>query len=147
MPNDAWNVLLQKRIPSDPLAGREVMEELLRQLDKIDWLAEELFGVHLAVEEALVNAIKHGNREDVSKLVYFVCRVSSERLRIEIEDEGPGFNPHDVPDPTDDDNLEVPSGRGIMLMKSFMTTVEYNERGNQVVMEKFRVVANTDGRA
>lgn len=143
MPDDALNVLLETRIPSDPLAGREVMEELLAQLDKIEWLADELFGIHLAVEEALVNAIRHGNGEDLEKFVNVVCRVSPQRLRIEIEDEGSGFDPGEVPDPTEEDNLEVPSGRGIMLMKSFMTTVEYNQRGNQVVMEKFRVVGTS----
>ena len=63
---------------------------------------------------------------------------SSELLRIEIEDEGAGFNPLDVPDPTAEENLELPSGRGLMLMKNFMSNVEYNSLGNRVTMEKKR---------
>ena len=59
-------------------------------------------------------------------------------VRIVIEDEGPGFDPTDVPDPTDDDNLDKPSGRGLMLMRAFMTVIEYNEKGNRVLLEKAR---------
>jgi serine/threonine-protein kinase RsbW len=55
-----------------------------------------------------------------------------------IEDEGPGFAPTDVPDPTAEENLEKPGGRGIMLMKAFMTRVEYNQKGNRVRLEKVR---------
>ena len=65
--------------------------------------------------------------------------MSPERLWIQIRDEGAGFNPEEVPDPTDPDHLEIPSGRGIMLMRAFMTRVEYNDLGNCVVMEKQRV--------
>ncbi len=63
-------------------------------------------------------------------------------MRIIIEDEGNGFRPEDVPDPTEDENLEKPCGRGIMLMRAFLSVVEYNERGNRVVLEKNR---NDDG--
>lgn len=131
-------VLLNTSIPSDAFAGRRLMEQLMRQLEEVEWVQDELFGVHLAVEEALVNAIRHGNCEDAQKQVRFSCRLSAERLLIEIEDEGHGFDPGDVPDPTEDENLEIPSGRGIMLMRSFMTRVEYNEAGNRVIMEKSR---------
>ena len=70
-----------------------------------------------------------------------VCHASSfdstaKILQIVIEDEGDGFDPDDVPDPTLEENLELPSGRGLMLMKTFMTTVQYNEKGNRVFMEK-----------
>jgi serine/threonine-protein kinase RsbW len=125
-------------IPSDPAAGKQVLEELLRQLHVRDWLEHDVFGVHLAMEEALVNAIKHGNKQDVNKRVRVACHVSKDKVRIEIADEGPGFKLEDVPDCTDLDRLDVPSGRGIMLMRSFMSSVEYNERGNCVVMEKER---------
>jgi len=59
-------------------------------------------------------------------------------VRVVIEDEGAGFCLQDVPDPTDDENLEKPCGRGIMLMRAFLSVVEYNERGNQVILEKHR---------
>lgn len=139
MATDDWNVLVEKSIPSEALAGREVMDRLLAELEAVEWIQEELFGVHLAVEEALVNAIRHGNGEDINKKVHVCCRLSVDRLLIEIEDEGTGFKPEEVPDCTEDENLEVPSGRGIMLMRSFMTRVEYNDQGNRVLLEKVRL--------
>ena len=98
----------------------------------------DCFGVKLALEEAIVNAIKHGNGMDPDKCVHVHCHVTDERVKIVIEDEGPGFDPGDVPDPTEDENLDKPSGRGLMLMRSFMSRVEYNDKGNCVVMEKVR---------
>ena len=138
MSHEAWKTLVDIHIASDVLEGRRVMEELLVQLEPFDWVQEDLFGVHLAVEEALVNAIRHGNKEDAAKRVQFVCKICEQRLRIEVADEGPGFNPAQVPDPTENDNLEVPSGRGIMLMRNFMHFVQYNDIGNRVVMERHR---------
>lgn len=143
MAKQNWKMLLETTIPSDWVAGRQVMENLLVKLEAIDWIQDELFGIHLAVEEALVNAIRHGNREDVTKQVTFSCQLATDCLRVEITDEGKGFNPDAVPDPTKDENLEVPSGRGVMLMRSFMTHVNYHDCGNRVVMEKTRGVNGT----
>jgi len=136
-------LLLETTIPSDCCAGREVMNRVLGELESVDWIQDELFGVQLAFEEAIVNAIRHGNRQDTAKQVHVRCKLSRDRLRIEIEDEGEGFNPLEVPDPTEEGNLEMPSGRGIMLMRSFMTRVEYNDQGNRVIMEKCRVCHGT----
>jgi serine/threonine-protein kinase RsbW len=65
-----------------------------------------------------------------------------DEMRIEVEDEGSGFDPSAVPDCTLEDRLDVPSGRGVMLMRSFMTSVAFNARGNRVTMEKKRVPAD-----
>ena len=138
MSNECWTWSNQQRIPSNSGAGKQVLDELLRQLEHHDWHEQEVFGVHVAVEEALVNAIKHGNRYDPDKSVRVVSHVSPQRVRIEIEDEGQGFDPDTVPDPTQDENLELPSGRGLMLMRAFMNRVEFNAVGNRVVMEKER---------
>ncbi len=70
-----------------------------------------------------------------------ICTSSAKKIRIQITDQGPGFNPEAVPDCTDDDHLDVPNGRGIMLMRNFMSLVEYNDTGNVVTMEKLRVAA------
>ena len=123
-------------IPSEPGAGRSIVDDVLAQLQQNQWGDHDIFGIHLAVEEALANAIKHGNRLDVSKRVEVNCRISPQLFRIEITDEGPGFNLADVPDPTEPEQLEAPSGRGIMLMRSFMSRVQFNDRGNQVILEK-----------
>lgn len=142
MPDNGWVWSYEKRIASDTSAGREVVNQLLAELERQTWGEHDVFGVHLAVEEALVNAIKHGNRRDPSKHVDVECHMSADRLRIRITDEGDGFDPAEVPDPTDEANLEVPSGRGLMLMRCYMTSVTFNERGNEVVMEKVRSPAN-----
>lgn len=96
----------------------------------------EQFGLRLALEEAIVNALRHGNQMDPSKSVRIACEFSPNCVRIEIEDEGAGYNPADVPDPTTDENLEKPSGRGLMLMRAFVTSVTVVGRGNLVILEK-----------
>jgi serine/threonine-protein kinase RsbW len=65
-----------------------------------------------------------------------ICTISPDLFRIDITDEGDGFDPALVPDCTQEDRLTVPSGRGVMLMRSFMTRIEYNAKGNRVVLEK-----------
>jgi serine/threonine-protein kinase RsbW len=127
-------------IPSNTARGHEVQERILNLLQEREFSAKDLFGVKLALEEAIVNAIKHGNRMDPSKSVRVRCELDDERVQILVEDEGLGFDPSDVPDPTEVENLEKPSGRGLMLMRAFMTTVEYNARGNRVLLEKRRSV-------
>jgi serine/threonine-protein kinase RsbW len=119
---------------------------MLQQLEGQHWGQHDIFGVHLAVEEALVNAIMHGNRLDANKQVRVVCLMWPNRVRIEISDEGRGFSPQAVPDPTCPERLHAPSGRGMMLMKAFMSRVEYNELGNHVVLEKDRAGASGRGR-
>jgi serine/threonine-protein kinase RsbW len=119
-------------------SNRQVTDELLAQLGAHGWPEADVFAVHLAVEEAIVNAIVHGNKLDPTKKVHVACEVSAERVLVSIADEGPGFNPAAVPDCTADDRLEAPGGRGVMLMRSFMTRIEYNPAGNAVVLEKRR---------
>lgn len=125
-------------IPSDTAAGQSVQERIIQLIEAMRYDERDVFGVRLAIEEALVNAIKHGNRMDPSKTVRITCRVALHTIRIEIEDQGEGFQPEEVPDPTADENLERPCGRGIMLMRAFMSSIAYNESGNRVILEKHR---------
>jgi serine/threonine-protein kinase RsbW len=127
-----------ERIPSDTARGREVQEQIVSGMEQRGFPPRDVFGVRLALEEALVNAIKHGNRMDPDKSVQIDWTLSEAGVRIVIEDEGEGFQVADVPDPTDDENLDKPGGRGIMLMRSFMSVVEYNESGNRLILEKRR---------
>ncbi len=125
-------------IPSDTVEGQAVQERIVKLLEDLDYAPRDVFGVRLAVEEALVNAIKHGNGMDPNKSVHIDCRADAAQIRIEVEDEGDGFQLCEVPDPTSDENLEKPCGRGIMLMRAFMSLVEYNNVGNRVVLVKHR---------
>lgn len=125
-------------IPSRPDASRAVQDELLQQMERLQWGEHDVFSVRLAMEEALVNAIKHGNHYDPLKNVVIKCLIFGDRIHVEITDQGKGFDLAAVPDPTDPDNLESPCGRGIMLMRSFMSRVDFNETGNHVVLEKDR---------
>ena len=131
-----WIISNKEKIPSDTGEARRILEELLGGLGDNGWGEEHTFGIHLAVEEALMNAIKHGNQRDPEKFVEVEYHFNRTILQIVVQDEGEGFDPDDVPDPTLEENLELPSGRGLMLMKTFMTTVEYNDKGNCVSMEK-----------
>ncbi len=142
MTKDGWITSHEQVIPSETAVGKQLIDELIATLQKLAWGEQDTFAVHLAVEEALVNAIKHGNQNDRAKNVHVQYNVSADRLHIQIADEGSGFDPQKVPDPTDDENLELPSGRGLMLMRSFMSSIEFNETGNCVVMEKQRTPAD-----
>ena len=123
-------------IPSDPAEARRVQEQIEQLLQTTAAHDHDVFSIKLALEEALVNAIKHGNQMDRSKKVAIVSRVEAERFEIHITDEGNGFDPVDVPDPTAVENIERPCGRGLMLMRHYMNEVSFNGRGNCVRMAK-----------
>jgi serine/threonine-protein kinase RsbW len=141
MAEPQWIWRRDRAIPSSTREGRDVLQELLDRLEENHWSEHDLFCVHLAVEEALINAVKHGNRQDATKRIRVVSELSRDLLRIEISDEGRGFDPALLPDPTDPARLESPSGRGIMLMQNFMSRVEYLDGGARVVLEKRRTPA------
>ncbi|VTR94538.1 anti-sigma regulatory factor : Putative anti-sigma regulatory factor, serine/threonine protein kinase OS=Planctomyces maris DSM 8797 GN=PM8797T_20184 PE=4 SV=1: HATPase_c_2 [Gemmata massiliana] len=128
-------------IPSDLGESRRVMELIEGALHTKGYTEHDIFAIKLALEEALVNAIKHGNQMDPDKRVFVVYHITPERFDIRITDEGDGFNPDDVPDPTAIENLERPCGRGLLLMRGFMTEVEYHGKGNIVSMVKVREVS------
>jgi serine/threonine-protein kinase RsbW len=92
------------------------------------------FAMRLALEEALANAFRHGNRDDPRKSVTIHYRVDADAATIEVRDEGEGFDPAAVPDPTEPENVEIPCGRGIVLIRAYMTDVTYLPPGNHVRM-------------
>jgi serine/threonine-protein kinase RsbW len=138
MSEHRWTWTAETRLPSRQGAHLPYMEEILRELKVLGWNGRDLFGVQLALEESLTNAIRHGNRLDDSKQVVVQCKLSPERFWLKVRDEGGGFQPQTVPDCTADENLECPGGRGLALIMAYMTRVEYNKRGNCVTMEKIR---------
>ena len=136
MREDAWSWQVSRIIPSRHTEACELQEEFSRALSGLQWPNDEVFGIRLALEEALMNAIRHGNKSDPDKSIHVIGRASSTSFWIEIRDEGDGFCPENVPDCTMPENLDVPNGRGIALMRSYMTRVEYDAHGSRVVMER-----------
>ena len=124
-------------LPSDPADARgfqDDIEQLLLQSSPAS--PHEVFSIKLALEEALINAITHGNQMQRAKKVAVSYRVTPAAFEVRITDEGAGFNPDDVPDPTAFENLERPCGRGLWLMRHYMNEVSFSERGNAVRMSK-----------
>jgi serine/threonine-protein kinase RsbW len=99
------------------------------------------FGIDMAVREAVTNAVIHGNRQDENKTVDVTLKSSPDAVEISVHDQGPGFNPEDVPDPTAAENILKASGRGIFFMRTFMDEVDWlirPEGGTTVRMVKRR---------
>ena len=125
-------------INSDFEAGkhRAVQTRILREVEKRGYDAGSVFAIRLSLEEALINAMKHGNKLDPRKTVHVEARVTPKQTEIVIEDQGPGFDRSSVPDPTKEENLEKCSGRGILLMESYMNSVSWSKNGRRVKMVK-----------
>lgn len=138
MVDEPWVWTWDLEIPSKAAAIRKVHEEVVSRLRDQQWPESDIFGICLALEEALVNAVKHGNGNDVAKQVRVRCCLSDVLFRAEIEDQGKGFNPASIPDPTSQVRMTTPNGRGVMLMRNFMSRVTFNQVGNRVILEKHR---------
>ncbi len=149
-------------IGSDRAIVPSVVAMLQSQLDPLGVCEDkDRIRIGVALEEALVNAVIHGNLEITSELrgvddnafaelvthrsssapwcqrqVYCLAEISRRNARFVIRDEGPGFDPDSLPDPTKPENLEKASGRGLLLIRTFMDFVEYNQTGNEITLEK-----------
>jgi serine/threonine-protein kinase RsbW len=115
-----------------------VIERVLDDLHASGYTRQETFSVRLALEEAIVNAIKHGHHNDLTKEVQVRYHISSACVLAAVQDEGEGFCPEDVPDPLAPENLESDHGRGLLLMRNYMTWVRYNQSGTCVTLCKQR---------
>ncbi len=118
------------------------LEELNRLPEHIDEiiehfnLTEELNPLlMLALSEGVTNGIKHGNKYSEDKKVTLHCELETPSvLKCTVTDEGDGFDPESVPDPLAEENLLKPSGRGVYLMKEYAKNVNYNDKGNQLIV-------------
>ena len=128
---------LPSRIETVAAAAAAVAEFLSRSGISDD----AAFGVDMAVREAVTNAVIHGNRQDENKTVDVTLKSTAEAVEISVHDQGPGFNPEEVPDPTAAENILKTSGRGIFFMRTFMDEVDWlirPEGGTTVRMVKRR---------
>jgi serine/threonine-protein kinase RsbW len=115
-----------------------VMEPVVQAMTSLGFPNLDIFAVRLGLEEALVNAIKHGNKGDPAREVRVRFRVTPGEVWAEVEDQGQGFDPTSVADPTSPKRLDQPGGRGLLLMRHYLSSVSYNECGNAVTLCKRR---------
>lgn len=125
-------------VESKPSALGQPCRHILQAMEERGFTQDDVFAVHLAVEEAFFNAVKHGNKMDPHKKVTIDYVLDQEKADIWIGDEGTGFDPKGVPDPRVGENLYRPEGRGLLLIGAYMHVVEYNERGNRVHMVRYK---------
>lgn len=129
---------IEVEIPSDTAEGLAVQEEVVALMEKYEYSMRDIFAVRLSFEEAITNAIRHGNGNDPAKKVTVHATVSEERLWVQITDQGDGFVPEDVPDPTEDNFIDRDCGRGLMLMRAYLNFFEYSNEGRTITMERER---------
>lgn len=119
-------------LPNDRSEIEKAQEILLGEIDRHNYPEASRFAIRLAFEEALANAFTHGSPQ--GQPVEVEINVVPNRLEISVEDHGPGFKPGDVPDPTATENISKPTGRGLLLIKAYMSEVRFNESGNRITM-------------
>ena len=122
------------RLTNTGEALQSVQDELLGAAERAGYPDASGFALRLVLEEAVSNGFRHGNKGDEGAGVLVEWDVGVARITIAVEDGGDGFDPNTVPDPTTDDRLELPSGRGLLLIRAYMTDVSFNARGNRITM-------------
>jgi serine/threonine-protein kinase RsbW len=125
----------QVRVLNLPSDVEGVQNMIVEAASRYDYPKASLFALRLSLQEAITNAFRHGHRhltKDAPITVDF--SVTRETIQVAIEDQGPGFDPASIPDPTLEPNLETPSGRGLFLIRAYMKSVRYNDRGNRIEM-------------
>ena len=119
-------------------ARMSLMDRLASELSDCGWNADDVYGVQMAIEEAVSNAYRHGNQNGERGEVEISYETSAGEFLMEVRDQGEGFNESDIPDPTAIENLEKTSGRGLLLMRHYMSEVNFRDGGRTVVMRKRR---------
>lgn len=122
--------------PSAISLMHSILDYLMKRVEKVGIVNAENSNLFIALDEAFVNAVKHGNKFDARKLVKVSAEVSTVEARFTVEDEGDGFDISAIPDPLDPENLFKTSGRGVLIIHNIMDEVKYNERGNRIEMIK-----------
>jgi serine/threonine-protein kinase RsbW len=122
-------------VPNEQRAMDEAQNHVIALAEKRGFPKASLFAVRLALHEAIMNAFRHGHKGLAPTVpVHVKFQVSDQHIDLTVEDQGPGFDPQDVPDPTLEENLERGSGRGLLLIRAYMSIVEYNAKGNALRM-------------
>jgi len=134
LPDGRWlRRTLGQRSDAEPL-----LADIRTAMSVAGYTDEDVFGMALAVEEAVANGFDHGTRGDPAKAVRVRYHVTSRRAFVEVEDDGEGFVPREVADPLDEQRLDCPDGRGLLLMRELTSWLQHNDRGNRVTLCKER---------
>ncbi|MFN8707364.1 MAG: ATP-binding protein [Planctomyces sp.] len=131
-------VHFETRIPSDTADGLVVQEKIVSLMEQFHYSARDVFAMRLSLEESITNAIRHGNKFSTTKTVEIHCTITDHKMLVVVQDQGEGFVPEDVPDPTSLEFIERPSGRGLLLMKAYLNHFEYSDGGRRVTLVRER---------
>ncbi len=127
-------ILKKLRIESK-MANLRVVENAVDDITNKLGIKEDNYGkILVATLEAVNNAIAHGNNGDPEKIVEIEITIEKNQIKVKITDEGEGFNPDSIPDPTMPENIEEISGRGVFLMTKLSDKIKFNKKGNSVTM-------------
>lgn len=122
-------------VANDPASIDAVQGMIVAVIERHNYPKASIFAIKLSLHEAISNAFRHGHANlapDLSVMVSYA--VDERRILLAVQDQGPGFNPSSVPDPTLEENLERGSGRGLLLIRAYMASVRYNASGNRLEM-------------
>jgi serine/threonine-protein kinase RsbW len=130
-----WSLMIRKIKIESAVSNLRVVENAIDEVVNELGIKQENYGkILVSTLEAVNNAIMHGNKYDMEKMVDVEISFKKEKLKIRIKDEGLGFTPGDVPDPTTPENIEALNGRGIFLMSKLADEIKYSKKGNEVTM-------------
>lgn len=113
------------------------VKDLFNQIEISNIGKETYFDIKLCLEEALINAVKHGNKMDKEKNIFLKIKKTDSHLDIEVRDQGQGFDYRKIPSPTDKKNLDKTHGRGIFLIKNLMDNVQFFDGGRKIKMIRY----------
>lgn len=131
-------VQFERSIPSNTTEGLAVQEQIVALMQKCGYSDRDIFAMRLSLEEGITNAIRHGNKFAAEKTVAIRCTIDRQRMVVVVQDQGDGFEPEAVPDPTAEEFIERPSGRGLLLMRAYLSHCEYSNGGRCLTMERER---------
>jgi serine/threonine-protein kinase RsbW len=122
-------------LPTDIRSIEHAVEFVMKRCRTCSEQARRLdLNFRVGLTEALSNAMLYGNSHDPSKRVLVEVALGAGRLEARVTDQGPGFDPSTVPDPTTPENITKPCGRGLFLMRQLLDEVSFNDQGNQVTL-------------
>jgi serine/threonine-protein kinase RsbW len=130
-------MIITEKLPSRLEMIPEFMASFFEKVKSFSFSDDDIFDIRISLEEALVNAVKHGNKFSDTLTVDVSIEIISDKVAITVKNQGKGFDYAKIPDPTSGNNLAKLSGRGVFLIKSLMDTVEFFDCGRGIKMVKF----------